>query len=240
MKNICEKHGEYEFEIIKIFGREFKTHCPKCDAERENAEVEKQKRQKELNKNKTLVARGIEPEYFGATVNNYQTENESEILAKTTALDLQNGTIKKMLLFGSNGVGKTYLACALAQELHGVRITMFELSAKIRAGFNNGQSEIYILDELLNYGFIAIDELGRTKGSDAERNWLSYLIDKAHTRKIPLMLISNRHSARNLPAERRGEAIEYFFDNDVISRLRQDSRIVEINGRDRRATLSAI
>jgi len=240
MKNICEKHGEYDFESIVIFGKEFKTNCPICNKEQEEALAEEQKEKQQLYKMKSLMARGIEPEYFGAIVQNYKVENETEQQAKNSSLEILNGNLKKMLLLGSNGVGKTYLACALAQQLNGVRITMFELSAKIRAGYNNGQSEIEILDNLLNFGFIAIDEVGRTKGSDAERNWLSYLIDKAHTRKIPLMLISNRHTARNLPAERRGEAIEYFFDNDVISRLRQNSRIVEINGRDRRATLSSV
>ena len=108
------------------------------------------------------------------------------------------------------------------------------LSDLIRRGFKDGKTECDVLDKILEYPFIAIDELGRTKGSDAERNWLSYLVDKAHTRGIRLMLISNRQTAKNLPAERKGEAFEYFVDNDVISRLHSTSRVVEINGRDRR------
>lgn len=112
---------------------------------------------------------------------------------------------------------------------------MFEISARIRQGYNNNISELDVLDEILSYPLIVIDEVGRTKGSESEHNWLSYLIGKAHARGIKLILISNRHTARNLPAERRGEAIENYFDNDVISRLKQDTLIVEVNGRDRRA-----
>ena len=126
------------------------------------------------------------------------------------------------------------------RELGGIRITMFELGARIRAMFNNRQgTELDVLDDILSYPFIAIDEIGRTKGSEAELNWLSYLIDKAHSRGIPLMLISNKEKARNLPEERRGESFEMYLPNDAISRLRQDTKIIELRGRDRRGDLNA-
>ncbi len=238
----CEKHGNYDSKSITVLGRTFEIMCPLCEKEQaEKEEIEERKRNEEIRFN-NLTSRGIEPEYFDITLEKYKAENESEKNALNACKDLLEGKIKKLILLGSNGTGKTMLSCALALRLGGIRTTMFELGARIRQSYaKNGSetSELNILNNLLTYNFICIDEVGRTKGSDAERNWLSYLIDKAHTRNIRLMIISNRRTAKNLPAERRGEAIEFFFDNDVISRLKENARIVEIKGRDRRQAISA-
>lgn len=233
---ICKKHGDYTPEVLELFGVRIETKCPLCEKEEADQEARLLAAEKELKTRETLINRGIEPEYFSAKLTDYRTENQSEKDALAAACELQEGTIKKVLLLGSNGTGKTMLGCALALSLGGVRFTMYELSARIRAGYNNGESEIEIMNDLLSYPLIVIDEIGRTKGSEAELNWLSYLIDKAHTRGIKLLLISNRHQAKALPEARRGESIEMYLPNDAISRLRQNSKIVEINGRDRRAS----
>lgn len=234
-KKICEKHGEYYTEIVELFGMhtEF-DKCPVCAAEQELQEVKRQEEEDARRFIESYDKRGIEPEFYNATLDNYKPETPSEKEAKQAVQDLIDGKIHKLVLLGQNGTGKTHLGIAAVKALKGIRITMFELSARIRAGFNEGYSELKVLNELLEYRIIVIDELGRTKGSEAERNWMSYMTDKCHTRGIRLMYISNRSTARNLPQDRSSEAFENYFDNDVISRLRQDSKIVEVKGRDRR------
>lgn len=239
----CEKHGNYIAQIVEIFGVKLTTRCPKCEEEEEWTEAKERELEVIRCHNAELQSRGIEPEFFNATFDNFIPENETERMALDVCKRLVNKDIKKVLLLGSNGCGKTHLGCAVAKMTGGRVITMFEISALIRKGYRDGLSEIEVLDELLKYPVLIIDEVGRTKGSDAERNWWSYLLDKAHVRGILLMLISNRHLARYLPKERQAEAFEYFFDNDVISRLKQDSVILEVNGRDRRSrdtTLPAV
>lgn len=240
MIKTCTRHGNYEVKHFNLFGREIEVGCPICAEESEIEEKRQAEAISELQRKNGLMARGIEPEYFGKTLADYKPENESETKALQACEGLAVGKYRKVVLLGSNGTGKTLLASVLAQSLNGVRITMYELSARIRAGYNANESELDILDGLLKFPFIAIDELGRTKGSDAEMNWLSYLIDKAHTRGIRLLLISNKHQAQNLPRERKTEAIEFFLPNDAISRLRQNSVIVEVQGRDRRAAFTAV
>lgn len=240
MTNICPKHGEYEVKTVELFGNMYETPCPECEKAQEELLQKQEEESRERYRRNDMIRRGIEEEYFNSTLEGYIAENESEKQALEAAHELAGGKILKLLLLGSNGTGKTYLGCALARKLGGKRTTMYELSAQIRAGYSKGKSELDILDELLSYPLIVLDEIGRTKGSDAEKNWLSYLIDKAHTRHIRLMLISNRHLAKTLSAEKKGEAIENFFDNDVISRLRQNSKIVEVKGRDRRAAFTAV
>lgn len=241
MKKFCDKHGEYECEAFNLLGLQIIPGCPECAKEESEREIQEEQERKERARTARLLRMGVEPEFFNKSLDDYIPETESEREALDAARDLENGRIKKVLLLGDNGTGKTHLANALVQKFDGVRITMFELSCRIRQGYNEGKSEIEILDQLLEHKIIVIDELGRTKGSEAERNWLSYLIDKAHTRGIRIMLISNRKMARSLPVERRGESFEFFIDNDVVSRLRQNSRIIEVHGRDRRsAALAAV
>lgn len=236
----CDRHGNYESKELEIFGKRFESGCPLCEKEEQERTTSELQEAEKRMKLQQLQKRGIEPEFYDATLENYRAENESETAALRACKDLVAGKIQKVLLLGSNGTGKTHLGNAVAKKLGGVRITMYELSARIRQGYTTGECELDILDALLQYPVIVIDEIGRTKGSDAELNWLSYLIDKAHTRGIRMLLISNKHQAARLPKERKAEAIEFFLPNDAISRLRQHSVIVEVEGRDRRAAIAAV
>lgn len=247
MRKFCEIHGEYEEKEIGVMWRSFPVGCPKCQAEWEAKDKEQDLKMHKIveselenHKRSLLQKRGIEPEFYGVTLDDYKVESDCERKAVEAARALIDGRIKKLVLLGSFGTGKTMLASILAILLGGIRITMFEISARIRAMYNNHEgTEVDVLDDLLSYPLIAIDEIGRTKGSEAELNWLSYLIDKAHTRKIPLVLISNKQRARNLPPERRGDSFESYLPNDSLSRLRQETEIVELYGKDRRGDINA-
>lgn len=239
MENIltCPIHGEYESISYNILGRIFEGTCPLCEkeeAEKEKIEAKQREALIDGEKRKEMASRGIEPEYFTASLSGYIPENESQSMALEACRKLQCGEIKKVILTGPNGIGKTYLASALAKDTDGIIVTIYYLGARIREGYQKGKSELEILEKILSHPLIVLDEVGRSKGSEAEFNWLSYLIDKAHVRGIKLILISNLSLARNLPAERRGESLEYYLPNDVISRLCQYSEFVEMEGDDYR------
>ena len=133
----CEKHGRYEAREIEIMGRIFKSMCPACEKEQEQAEAEKQKAA-ELNALlEAYKKRGIEPEYINATLENYIPENESEQCAIEACRCLDSGAVKKVVLLGTNGVGKTHLASALAIKHNGIVITKGTFATKHCIGFDN-------------------------------------------------------------------------------------------------------
>jgi len=79
---------------------------------------------------------------------------------------------------------------------------------------------------------LAIDEVGRTKGSDAELNWLSYIIDKRHTRDLPTIIISNKHVRKYCPLGGCPECLENYLSGDVMSRLTEGGVLLQFNWED--------
>lgn len=240
MRAICDLpgHGEYEaekaFEFLNIV---IYTRCPICENLKNRQLTESQfveKKRSEMKRRKRMEKEGIEPEYFSASLDNYIPHNDSQRKAKEACVKLRDGELKKVVLTGPNGIGKTHLASALAIELDGAVITTSKLNAMISEGYTQGLTAIETLENVLLHRFICLDEIGRTKGSDTELNWLSYLVDKAHVRGIKLMLISNLPLARSVPANKQANCLERFLPNDVISRLCQYSEFVEMEGDDYR------
>lgn len=78
MIRVCDKHGEYEEEEINVFGSIFRTVCPECEKEKEARIQEEKLKQKAQEERADMQKRGIEPEFYPATLGNYIAESESE------------------------------------------------------------------------------------------------------------------------------------------------------------------
>ena len=131
----------------------------------------------------------------------------------------------------------TMLASVAAKELGGKIYSMYEISAMIRQSYTvrAERSELDIVNELASIPFLAIDEMGRSKGSDTEQNWLSFILDKRHTRHLPFMLMSNAHFSENCPTHGCSKCFETFMDSDILSRLQEDSKIIQVEADDIRS-----
>ena len=241
---ICEKHGiEYEVVAKPMFGKVFNFGgCPECDKEFEAIEQEKAFNEKK-SYDEIVLERfhkrcNIEPEYYGATLENFIANTQSLEHAKqviTTLIETKTG---KVIMLGKNGTGKTHLACAAVKALKGKILTMYEISTGIRSTYKEKSEieEIDYVDELANLPLLAIDELGRTKGSDAETNWLSYIIDKRHTRKLPLIIISNKHVRKLCEKGGCENCLENYISEDIMSRLSDGGTRLQFDGEDNRRT----
>ena len=144
------------------------------------------------------------------------------------------GEIQQIVMTGSNGTGKTHLAIAAVKELKGKIYTMYEITTRIRQSYSPraDETELEIVDELARLPMLAIDEVGRTKGSDAELNWLSYIIDKRHTRGLPTIIISNKHVRKHCPNGGCPDCLENYLSGDVMSRLTDNGVLLQFNWAD--------
>lgn len=232
----CEKHGEYTEQTADVFGISLRTGCPDCEKEREEIEHQEGIRKAQEVERERLESLNIEPMYFSSTLDTFTAGSPEQERALSYARDIVKTRSGKIVLLGSNGTGKTHLAVGVVRVLGGAIYSMYEITTRIRASYVSGakETELQIVDELSRLPMLAIDEIGRTKGSDAETNWLSYIIDKRHTRGLPLMLISNKHTRKTCPEKGCPNCLENYISEDIMSRLAEDGRLVNMTGDDYR------
>lgn len=245
-KNTCSKCGkEYDQPaLITPFGIIIARCCPECVDKYDIAEKSKLKHQKEENKAAWLEDIGIKENYVKATLDNYNAITESQKEALNCCKLIDEGEITKLVLLGGNGVGKTHLASALVKKHNGLLITAYEMFATYRGCFNGKSSELDVIKKFSKLPLLAIDEYGRTKGSEAEENFMSAIIDNRHSNNLPTLILSNLIRKRdcvfyqnnNKACENceRHNCLESRLTKDVISRLRENSKVVLLDGEDYR------
>jgi DNA replication protein DnaC len=236
MTDHCPIHGAYESEEFYAMGARFTTSCPLCEQADEIREAESKKAEALADRIKRLESMNMEPAYIDATLESFKADTPELERAVSRTKDLIEGRIKKLVFVGRNGTGKTHLACAALHILGGRIMTMYEISTTIRASYTSRatQTELEIVDGYARLPLFVIDEIGRTKGGDVEANWLSYIIDKRHTRSIPLILISNKHVKKDCPAGGCADCLENYIGEDIMSRLNQDGALIRFTGADYR------
>ena len=114
-----------------------------------------------------LILRGIPVEYIEGTLNDYEMENTIKPFFNnylTNLHDMYEDNIN-LLLYGSNGSGKTFLASLIVKEAYRLRYNshMTTLAHLIELTFkaNKSPEDIEELNNIKNAEFLVIDELGK-------------------------------------------------------------------------------
>jgi DNA replication protein DnaC len=127
---------------------------------------------------------GIPPRFYDATWDNWIADTPEQKEAKEK---IKQAWKKNLFVIGGNGTGKTHLAMCLAKG--GATYCMAsELFRTVREDLSIEQETID------NYGeckLLVLDETGRQKGTDFERNLLFEIIDKRWNNMLPTTIIGN-------------------------------------------------
>jgi DNA replication protein DnaC len=112
------------------------------------------------------------------------------------------------LLYGRPGGGKTHLLAATLRWLaleRGVACRYVEfmlLLSDIKAGFDSGRNQMEVLRPLLSVPVLAIDELGKERGTEWERSMLDELISRRFNSGLSTLFATNYFlEARAAPEE---------------------------------------
>lgn len=131
---------------------------------------------------------------------------------------------KIFALVGARGTGKTQLAaCLLAELVMRDQTVQYSVAAdlfsKIRASYSSpeSKSEYDIVQNLISYGGLVIDELHESKGSEHESRILTGLVDRRYGRLRHTILISNQTA----------EDFERLVGPSVVSRMQEIGMLIE-------------
>ena len=175
--------------------------------------------------------------------NNYEPNNSNRKVfnnLKKYSERLVNGIEKKgLILIGNNGVGKTHLACSIANKLieNGTPViygTLINLLAELRNSYdidkNISEMEIFKLYE--NVDLLIIDDLGKEKPSEWGLEKLFTIINSRYENNLPVIITTN-YNQKSL-MERLSLNGEIETAKSIISRLYEMCYLVKIDDIDHR------
>lgn len=163
----------------------------------------------------------IPARYHDRTIDGFIAHTRSQGDARVRCLDVTAAFSpgdRGLGLSGAPGVGKTHLLAGLARFLtleEGFEVQYADFSALVwdlKAGFEAGRGETDLLRPLLEVPVLFIDELGKGRGSDWERQIVDAIVSGRYDRNLSTFVATNHPiEATHLP--RGAEATERFMSN---------------------------
>lgn len=146
---------------------------------------------------------------------------------------------KGLILVGNNGVGKTHIACSIANKLieNGIPViygTLINLLAELRNSYDtdNNISEMEIIKLYENVALLIIDDLGKEKPTDWVLEKLFLIVNNRYNNYLPIVITTNYN--RNQLRERLCVNKNYSMVDSIISRLYEMCGGIEIKDEDHR------
>ncbi len=204
-------------------------------------------------KTRLLKAARIPERYAGEYKLHFHGENQSRNTAEFIAskmIEEYSAGSAGLLFVGPVGIGKTHLACAVLQSLiakgyTGLFYSYADLLTEIRNTYNDTGSAKYFMDEdgnrwetesqilnhVTNVDVLLLDELGKVKASEWALDKVREIIGGRYNKKRTTI------ATTNYPLDSKREAevtLQAKIGDDMVSRLREMCRIVEMEGPDYR------
>lgn len=199
---------------------------------------------KESKLKKLLDYSNLGERFFDKTFASYQVNNNNIKAFETAKRFVQNFETANsrgtgIIFYGSYGVGKTHLACSIANELIKMQKSVIfgstiKLLGIIKKSYKNEseEDESKIISEFINCDVLIIDDLGKEKPSEWGLEKLYYIINERYEHNKPIIITTNFSENQLIDiftVEKNKSSIEA-----IISRLKEICLSIEIFDNDYR------
>ena len=230
----CHKCNTPKQCRVEIFG-EIRTPMCLCKCEKEKrdqreAEIKRQEFQRHIANLKRMGFPDSEMEKWTFDRDDHQNEKIS-IVARNYVenFDQLKEKGKGLLLFGSVGTGKTFIAACIANALiekgHPCLVTNFPRLVNTISGMYDGKQQY--IDGLNKFHLLVIDDLASERDTEYMGEIVQNIIDARYRSGLPLIITTNLTS----------EELKHPLDirkQRIYSRLFEMCVPVEVKGTDRR------
>lgn len=186
----CDKHGEYE-------GWKDNHQCHEC-IEIETKKVDRQERlaKQAAQQAARWAESGMPSKFCGISLDDWTARTAEQQGTLEVARKFANSDVKRLLLIGNCGVGKTMLAAGIIGEmalngLHPVYSTSARLIRSIRDTWGSNESEQQAMDRFIACDVLVVDELGAGRCTEDDKLMLSEILCDRYASDMPTLLISN-------------------------------------------------
>lgn len=227
-------HTQKECVLPKSDGTTRTVHCAcECSVERNAREAEEKRKRDRMQYLDSMRRTGFPDaemrEWTFAKSDHTDQRNESIARKYVANFDAMRKQGTGLLLCGTVGTGKSFLAAAIANELisQGTPCLMTNFSRLIsRISEKFGGDQKY-LDSLDRFDLLVIDDLGAERDSEFTWEKVMNVIDARYRAGLPIIVTTNL-SMKELsdPSDIRRQR--------VFSRLREMCIFLEVKGADRR------
>lgn len=224
---IC--HGKTQTKV-SFLGHEKIVRCicsckqSKLNAEKERAKQEERERRRRICFAETNMANWT---FENDDRKNPKISDAMQKYVKNFTEFKKDG--KGLLLFGTVGTGKTYLAACIANALidmdYSVLMTNFARLTNQIQGMFDGKQEF--IDSLNRYSLLIIDDLGAERKSEFMQEMVFNIIDSRYRSGLPFIITTNLTAAEI----KKPQDIGY---SRIYDRILERCHPVEVSGESRR------
>lgn len=202
---------------------------------------------------RALELSGIPPEYRNANLNTFMIDDDNREHSKTLIATMQypvemvESGVNIALFHHNKGTGKTFAACAIANEYIyktcmnpnlfdfenplAMYVEFGDWSNEIRRAHQVGDPELYDrmynrIDKMKDVPLLILDDIGSGRITDVIRD-LTY--DVINRRKV--QQLSTIYTSNFVDATLRGDS---YLGEMIVSRMLYNTRVILLGGRDRR------
>jgi len=161
---------------------------------------------------------GIPAAVAKASFESFRSWSPDHATARAAAEDLArkfrgDKPTRGLLLYGRPGAGKTHLLVAILRQLSlergvaGRYVEFMLLLSDMKAGFEAKRSHMDILRPLVHVPVLAIDELGKERGTEWERSMLDELISRRFNSGLTTLFATNYFLEPQAHPEQPGRAV---------------------------------